>query len=609
MPKNIFAASIVVLVVAVYLSLGLLRLGQYSAVDEPYWTYDRTPQFWQSIAAHKWRSTNINDKPGITVALLSGFGLLEIDPLPYKSLRDDPKTDEQLAQINRINFLFRLPIFVFTALALFGFYFLLLNLFDRITAIFGIIIIGYSPILLGISLIINPDSLLWVFLPLSLLAYFAFQKKQERLFLFASGVLLGLSLLTKYVANILYIFYFLLPFLEYLFIEKRPELRSYLKKSLQEYLILITLSMATFFVLFPATWIHPSLLLKGTFLSKAFETTWPLFLGVFGLIATDFAVFGTRFTRYTLDFFSTFRVMILKSVITVFLLLIIGTLINTLIGMRPFDLESIIISPKGIGNGSLLWGTTGALLANTYSLIFGLPPLVFLAVLWALGASLFFKINLSRETRIIFYLTTFILLYYVASTANNVIATVRYQIALYPLIAVIAAIGAASFGRWLTNHLPRITIHWSIISVLIILFISLIAARPFYFTYASALLPRTYLLNFKDMGDGSYEVAEYLNALPDAKALSIWSDKGAVCAVFKGECTIGFNPKSISAKHFDYFVLSSGRQSRTTKLSNGVNQYYDFRRAYTLDDTVYTTMFDGRPDNFVKIIDAREIEK
>ena len=148
MLKKIFPIAIIALVLAINLFLGLTRLKNYSAVDEPYWTYQRTPKFWNAVLNAKWSKTDINDKPGITVALLSGAGLLKIDPLLYKELREKEKTPEQLEKINTINFFFRLPIFLLALALLPLFYWLLRKLFDETTALIGFLFISLSPILL-----------------------------------------------------------------------------------------------------------------------------------------------------------------------------------------------------------------------------------------------------------------------------------------------------------------------------------------------------------------------------------------------------------------------------------------------------------------------------
>jgi 4-amino-4-deoxy-L-arabinose transferase-like glycosyltransferase len=605
--KKFLPIFIILSVLGINLTLGLIRLENYSSVDEPYWTYGRTPKFWSAVLAHKWKSTTISDKPGITVALLSGYGLTKFNPMGYKSLRGEVKTDEQLTAINKINFYFRLPIFLCTVLLLPLFYFFLKKLFGKTIALIGFVSIGLSPILLGISLIINPDSLLWLLFPFSFLSYFIFQKTKNRRYLQSAGFFLGLTLLTKYVANILYIFFFIAPFIEYIFIEKKPNLINYLKESLKDFFVIALISMAIFYVLYPATWTHPNVLLGGTFLSKAFETTWPLFVAMIGFIVADVFFYKANATKRILDFFAQHKQKLIKIVLGIFLFLIAFALVDVYLGMKPFNFEEIIASPKGIGSGNILFKYGRAILANVYSLIFGVSPLVLFGAVCALIFALKEKNKNSFETKIIVYFILFILFYYFASTVDHVIATVRYQIVLYPLFFTISAIGIFQLISFpfLRKYFLRISASFVFCLVIVL---ELFSVRPFYFSYASILLPQKYLVNLKDMGDGSYEAAQFLNALPNARNLSIWSDKGAVCAVFKGKCTIGFT-KKIKTMKFDYLVTSSGRKSRTLKLSASLNSYIDFHKAYSTEEYAQKIILAGRENNYVKIVSAQMLYK
>ncbi len=594
--------SVILFVLGTNLLLGIPRLSTFSSVDEPYWTYGRTSKFWDSIKAHKWKSTSVNDKPGITVAILSGIGLASFDPMPYKSLRGNIKTDEQLKDIHSINYAFRLPIFLFCLLLLPLFYILLRKLFNEVVALTSFILIGLSPITFGISLIINPDSLLWIFLPLSVLSYLVFQKNTEKKYLFASGVFLGLALLTKYVANILYIFFFLLPFLEYMFAKEKPALTAYLKKSFFQYLIIVAISMITFFVLYPATWVNPNTLLKGTFLSKAFETTWPIFAGLFSFIVLDIFLFKNKITLTLLHFLETYKKVLMKITVGLFLLISLFVIVNTFTDMRMLDHMATLASPKGEGKGSIFLIYAERLTADTFSLIFGISPLALFGFLIGLISLFWKKLMDTYETKIIFYFTAFILFYYLASTVNNVVATVRYQITLYPFALIISAIGLSYIitNEKIKKYTPKYAVYLFIFSLSLW---SLLSVKPFYFAYTSALLPEKYFINLKDMGDGSYEAAEYLNHLPHPETLTVWSDKGAVCAVFKGRCIIGFTNKRIKGVPFDYVVVSSGRKSRSMKMSGSAHDIINFTKAYETEDAVYKIVIDGRPNNYVKIID------
>jgi 4-amino-4-deoxy-L-arabinose transferase-like glycosyltransferase len=606
--KKILPIVLISLVIIINASLGIPRLSRFSAVDEPYWTYDRTSKFWNAIKEQKWKSTKINDKPGITVAILSGWGLTQIDPMPFKSLRGDPKTDAQIQDIDKINFAFRLPIFLFTLALLPLFYFFLKKLFGLSVALAGFMFIGLSPTLFGISLIINPDSLFWLFLPLSILSYLIFQKNESKKYLYISGIFLGLSLLTKYVGNILYVFFLVIPFLDYIFSENKPNLGKYLKKQFIYYLILVLISLITFFALFPATWVNPKLILSGTVLSKAFKTTWPLFAGLFAILIADYFILKNKIFSFILNFFSHYKRILTLIIAGLFLASILFVLANTYFGMKIFNFESIIASPKGTSPGIML--LAGKILADIYSLIFAISPLAFIFILVAIFYNLKGKsTRFSYENRIIFCFILFIFLYYFASTFNSVVATVRYQIALYPLVFIIAAIGFSE----VRNLLKIKKFHYAFLFfalIFILLVGELNSVKPFYFAYASDLLPKKYLVNLKDMGDGSFEAAQYLNNLPNSENLIIWSDKGAVCAEFKGKCIIGFKRKDLLPVHFDYFVTSSGRKSRSLKISPVVDDYFDFQKAYeTEDGLTYKIIMAGRENNFVKIVPSALIYK
>ena len=112
------------------------------------------------------------------------------------------------------------------------------------------------------------------------------------------------------------------------------------------------------------------------------------------------------------------------------------------------------------------------------------------------------------------------------------------------------------------------------------------------------------------MGDGSYEAAIYLNNLPDAEKLVAWTDKRGVCAFFVGTCRSGFDFEDM--EKIDYFVVSSGRESRTSKMTAGkviggdkiseaINKFYS-ENVYD-----YKLEIGGRPNNFVKIISGEKL--
>jgi 4-amino-4-deoxy-L-arabinose transferase-like glycosyltransferase len=601
--------TLLALVVVAQLFFGLPRLTKFSAVDEHLWTYERIPQFWNALAEGRFKKTNINDKPGISVALITGFGMLQVDPKPYESLRVEAKTAQDIALIETIHRAFRLPVYVFTLCMLPVFYFLLRKLFDSSTALFSVIFIYLSPILLGISLIINPDSLLWIFLPLAIVSFLVFQKSNQFRYAGLGGLFLGLALLTKYVSALLYVYLLLLVFARAIFFVDTTHVVGTIRKSFLGYVVAVAVSLLTVALLYPAAWVDPRIILETTFLSHPFAPIWKPFLFTLVVIALDIFMLKGLVSGSVVRILAPYRHFMIGAIYMITLSGALFVFVDTYFGMKFYDFQSMLASAQiksavGVLSTIALKGIATGL----FVLLFSIPPIVLVLALFALGDSLriFWKKTFTEETIILSFLVTFMLLYYVASALNNVQATVRYQIALYPIIAIIAGVGMSQIlKRGVILHGIPV---WGTSLVLIGLMVgSLWFIRPYYFAYASELLPKEYVVNMKDMGDGSYQAAQYLNALPNAEQMHIWSDKVAVCEYFVGKCTISLKPKHIVDIHFDYFILSNGREPKTRYFLSlrdiVVPEFVRMGTLYTSDDFEgHTIVIDDRPGNFVKVV-------
>jgi len=599
--KNI-VIFIVLLVFVINLSFGLFHLSKYAAVDEALWTGGRITKFWSNIQDREWEKTRVSDKPGITVAILSGAGLNWVDP------KDDKYNNYNF--VEKRNFVFRFPILLFSSLMLFVFFFALKRLFGRTVSMVSVILIGLSPLLIGISTIINPDAILWIFTSISIIFYFLYIKDKKNKDLYLSGVFLGLSLLTKYVANILYIFFLVLIFLNFLFNrEKNASVREYFKKSFFDYIILVFFSLLTFFVLLPAAWVEPIKIFESTILSQAFEKFLPLFLIILFFIILDMVVLKNKIISFVFEYISKFNNLIFKFIVAAFSLISIFIITNVYFGTKWLDVEKILASPKTSFEFS---NTLQLFLANFHSLLFGITPIVLLGMAYFLFKSLKNK-EVKKEFYYIFYLLIFIILYYLGSSFNEVSATVRYQIILYPLASIIAAFGLTEFYKNcdILEKYKKITLTL----LIVVSAFSVYMIKPFYFSYANFLLPKKYVLNLKDMGDGSYEAAQYLNSLPRAKDLTIWTDKRGVCQFFVGEkchSTFSFEQKELNS--FDFVVVTSGRESRTTNMI--LNRFYGVSvktpridKIYKEEDFDFKLEIGGRPNNFIKVVSGDKLKK
>ncbi|MBP5993685.1 MAG: glycosyltransferase family 39 protein [Candidatus Moranbacteria bacterium] len=591
----------------IFFSFAMINLTKFAAVDEPLWYNGRIGKYWHNIEERDWKGTSISDKPGITVALSTGPGLWFKDPKAYKTTKYEGEAyTRNQDSIESFFLAFRLPELIVITLLLPLFYFFLERLLGRKTALFSYAFIATSPILIGMSKIINPDSLLWLFAPLSLLSYFIFLEKRFARYLILSGIFLGLALLTKYVANILFVFFIGLIFLEFLY--HRPEHQrfgTFLKQSLIELGILTYAALATFYVLFPAVWIKPEKLLTSTIYSQAFEKVAPLFLILIAFILVDQIGNRARIISAVIDTFDRVKRPFVILLGSLFGASIIATLVISWNSLVPYDFSELLSSPKTIATRS---DFIGIFLTNFYPLIFGILPLSLLLVL-SIPLALFKKTFLeSTAGRAALYLIAFILLYYLGATVNNVAMIVRYQIILFPIAAIIAGITLAWLLETLgarfafLRRIPEIPVAILILA----LGTATLATTPFPLSYASSLLPNDQHTNVKDMGSGSYEAAQYLNSLPNAESMLVWTDKDGVCKFFIGRCKRGRNYEALRRDGLDYIVVSSDRKNRTAKMMAGeiLSQkpgLIRFDQYYTQPDPAWELNINDRPSQYVRV--------
>lgn len=603
------ALTLLIVFVSTFLffSFALIHLTKFAAVDEPLWYNGRIGKYWHNIETLDWKGTNISDKPGITVAWATGPGLWFKTPRDYKTIKYQGEAlSPNRDSIESFYLAFRLPELIFITLFLPLFYFFLERLFSRSIALYAYALIATSPILIGMSKIINPDSLLWLFAPLSLLSYLLFLKKRFFRYLIFAGIFLGLALLTKYVANILFIFFIGLIFLEYLY--HRPEsevFNDFLKRSFLELGILTYAAMATIYVFFPAVWIKPSKLLTATLESQAFEKITPALLMLLAFMFLDQFANRGRIVNAIIRSVDRVRYPIALAIGAFFGLSLLATLFISWNGMSPYHFSELLASPKTISGHS---DFIGIFLTNFYPFIFGVLPVT--AILLILTPLTFLKRNFFHYStgRATLYLVLFILLYYLGATVNGVAMIVRYQIMLFPIAAIIAGITLNWLTQIGTKHFPltQAVSPISIASILLCLGAVTLFITPFPLSYASILLPGQYHTNVKDMGSGSYEAAQYLNTLPNAENLLIWTDKDGVCKFFIGRCKRGRNYEALRQDGLDYIVVSSDRKNRTTNMMspeiiNNKPGLIRFDQYYIKPNPLFELNINGRPSQYVRV--------
>ncbi len=590
------------------------HLGQFITADEHYWVYERIPQYWEAIAEGKWKKTLINDKPGVTVALVAGPGLFVTPhPLSLCSETPDRVITCDTAETEKTLLVFRLHIIAVNALLLLYLFWIVRKITNRSIALWSTTFIALSPILIGMTQIINPDALLWSFGSAAFFSYLAMLRYGEKKYVFLSGMFLGLAILSKYTGSILIPFFLLTTILSLL--TTHTALLTRAKQVLIHFFITLAIALGVIIILLPAIWLKPDILLD--LLSGG--STDPLIIAplLLALALTCDAFFFQgrtlflmqRLTQYLqkfrpLPFLLPWGILLLSSI------LIIGRTVFSdwrLFATVPFDIKDLTSTHNG---QDVLLNFSESLLLEMNPLIFSLPLIVLISfsfLLWCLPSL--------RQSERPWYGATiatflFIPVFILALIFLDVLATPRYLILLYPLVAYLAACGlweavdtlkkTRLFSFPLFTFLgPKTTL------TLFIIFCSVIAvvsSQPFYLNYTSPLLPKSELIS-DAWGYGGYEAAQYLNALPNAENLLVWTDYEGVCEFFVGKCLVK-QYKYSSKQAIDYAVLTrrgkilyNPDHSRWMKADN-----LFMKPAYDDPNPEWQLLINNRPENFIKVV-------
>lgn len=601
-PKLLFT-----LVLASYFVFGLHHLTQFVTADEHYWVYERIPQYWDAVASGKWKKTFINDKPGVTLALVSGVGyLIHPDAGDHcteqkdKTLLCDTKTTETLYRD------FRLPILIVNALLLIVLFWIIGRLSGSWTALFTVTLTGLSPILLGASQILNPDSLLWSFGAAALFSFFALLRFEEKKFIFLTLFFLAFAILSKYVAIILIPLFLTILLFRFLSSDDAPEtLRALLKKDTLSF-FLITAGTGALVCLF-----LPALLVDQKYLAELIMTVPDK-----EVLASLGGFFLLFFLIDTFLLHNKFLLLLRRFPLSLTTLLrffgvFFGTLFLGIIVVRVFFPDwsiftAIAFDIKDLSDARYYTDIPNffeSFLLEWNPIVFSLTPVVligFFVFIWKL-----FQKEISRASLVVTSLFFFFLIYTVLLIYSNILTSPRYSIMLYPLFAYLAALGFHALAKKIASTQKNVMMFFI---VFIGSLASLIASSPFYFNYTNHLLPKNALIQ-DAWGYGGYEAAQYLNSLPDAKGLTVWADYYGVCEFFVGKCLTAYTFDKETIRP-DYYVLT--RRGKTRYLSrsprwerlSGLTAY----RYYGIEYPDWELHIGDRPGNFIKVVKVKNDE-
>lgn len=606
----------VLLPVGCFLFFGLQNITHFETVDEHFWKYERIPQYWNALADGKLKKTAVNDKPGITVAFFSGAGLLFVDPKEHR-IRDTEATKNggvtlyNSSQTERISKALRTPAVYLGALLLILMYVLLLRLFvSRFLATTFVFLVSLSPILVGITQIINPDAYLWSFSFLALVVWLCFLQKPSRGFVLGTGALLALAVLSKYSALIL------LPvFLGLLVwpLPKNTDAIVSLQQRTRGFFGVLLVATLVFSLFLPAVFVKPILLWESTLGFFAAQGTL-LPLGIITCLfcitawrAPQKAAVAVRWIQKMIERYGNFLVL------PPFILLA-TTFFLGLGNQSLIPLEAHFLSAKE--DGSLVF----PLLAHTptplawliklcveaYALVFSIHPLLWLGICGFLLLVLLKKSRLVQKNPLFLWVTllaTWLIIFFLASNlAVGVLVNARYGIILFPWLLLLATFGIAEVAlRFPKQRFLVVAL------VAAFLLVSMHRASPFPFNYTSPLLLQQFVIH-DSWGYGLYEAAQYLNNLPSGNSpIYIWSDRNGICQFLSPhvQCVSG-NLLHKEVTPLSYLVVSKRGLERGYKprwineITGKKEQIFDY---LTLEEkAIWRLNILDRSDNFILIV-------
>lgn len=585
-----------------YLSFGFFHLTKFETADEHYWIYDpvegRIHDYWKAISKKRWLDTRINDKPGVMLAYVSGIGIFFEDNLHKRVIEPvDYQSAFTSAETERINLAFRLPLLIFNGLftVLFLFWAIKRLTGDAWLGLVAVSLILLNPIIIGVSQIINPDSLLWIFsfsALISLLNYLKYETKKDAVL---CSIWLGFALLSKYSAIIFVPFFFLIILVFLLQEDDRMEFIRKAKENILSYFLIILGSFLVFALLMPAAIIQPSFLYYGTI---GFKGMAPIFWSI--VFFASVIYLDAHFLRANFFFFLarlTKRVFPFLMKLALFVIAVIFSLAvaNWSVGSNFLDIKGINFD-AGRSYPFRRQDFFDKLFLEIYPLVFSLSPLVlfFLLILWIKGILTKLKYPL-----IIFCLSAFLIVFYAAVLRQDLLVNIRYSVMLYPILMLLVAFSINEFTPKKIGKLAKFVILFAIIGISSA---SLWLIKPFYFNYTNNLLPKKLIITGA-WGYGGYEAAQILNALPNSKNLKVWSDYWGVCYFFDGICVQASGYKNYMSKSeentIDYYVMTRRGAITNAKIWNTLKEDLPEKPIWRLN-------IDNRPKNFISVYRAKK---
>ncbi|MFA6383033.1 MAG: phospholipid carrier-dependent glycosyltransferase [Parcubacteria group bacterium] len=597
--KSSWFLALLIIPLVLYFNFGLRHLTQFETADEHLWISDlytgRIQSYWNAMASENWKGTRINDKPGITLAYVAGIGTWFENNVQDKIVKKANLTITYNPEKTTETFyIYRKPQVVFTGLMGIFFCLALWRLTRKVwLALAGASLVLLSPILIGISQIINPDAMLWIFSSASLLSFFVFLKETRFIDAFLAAFFLGLSLLSKYVALIFFPF-FLVMLLAYLLfyytelIEQKTLLRKTIEITLG-YIFIIAGSIGLFALGMPAAIVNTSIIYKSIFEFGGMQNILLICAGVNLVLFLDAALLKSFIAKFLLKYLQFLKIVLPKILYLAMLVLAAATIANWSF-MNNFLHTPILEVGGGKRPIILTFPFYQQMVLQAKPLFFSITPIALFLIFFLWAKSIFRR---SSFDYIVFILSLFFLVFFYTVTQQALLVNVRYSVVLYPFALTLAAIGFYEIIKNLKHY-------YSLALFLLLLgasYLSVSKIQPFYFNYSNDLLPKNSIITTA-WGYGGYEAINYIKSQGDPKNMKIWANYYGACPFFAGKCAVEGSTKWMKESeilNIDYVILSQDGLSKNKKGLQAINEIFP------TDNPVWELVIDGRPDNFVKV--------
>jgi hypothetical protein len=596
-----YVLLLIIIPLAIYFYFAMQHLTQFETADEHLWVSNfytgRIQQYWNAIAQKDWPSTRINDKPGVTLAIISGIGMHW-----EQNTQDKLVGKENLYTIYNPNKtletyrLYRIPIVIANGIMSFFFFIMLWRLTKKHwLSLAGAGLILTSPILIGISQIINPDAFLWTFSFASILSFMLFLQDKRWwssvIDCLLEALFLGLAFLSKYVALVFFPF-LLLVMLWYLFDknETLQEEKIFRKKAIFAaigYPLVIVGAIGLFALLMPAAWVDKQLLYDSVFKFSQMREILEICAAIDAFILFDGIILKSWILKLLAKYLKYLKIILPTLLYLVMAAWFLVVLANWGTGRNFLHLPLFNLNndPNNIFRKLPMYQQ---FLLESRPFIFSLTPIALALMIFLWIKSIFKK---SRFDWMIFVLTSTFFVFYYAVIKQDLLVNIRYSIVLYPLATALAGFGFYELTKTLK--------HRYILPLLLLVFvfsvISLRDIQPFYFNYTNDMLPKN--LSIADSwGYGGYEALQYIQAQGGAD--KIYSDYYGACQFFGGKCATDGQPKWMKNQdimNIDYVISSKDGVKKNGAALNAINQIFP------LGKPVWELDIDGRPDNFIKV--------